>query len=333
LPEKEKRAIDMSKGGKAWRGFFSVGEELTSGKKDQKEGLYLGMHEPNSPSLPPLRGENLYPLQQPLHDDMKEAIEEYMVHMRSLGEVIIKAIGKSLELPEQVLDERFEQPTELFRIFHYPALLDEEQEEQEQFGVGKHSDYGWITILLQDDVGGLQVELPSVTQTPTTTTTCTTNEEAGSNNSSSSSSVWLDAPPIPGTFVVNLGDALEAFTSGYYVATPHRVKTKTKAKAECEGGGACGSQGRVNRLSFPYFFDPSFSAPLASALPLMSADMQKRIEEERRQQQQQHSSRASKRWDKQDPSLFTGTYGDYLQSKIAKVFPHLFANTLETNEE
>jgi isopenicillin N synthase-like dioxygenase len=90
------------------------------------------------------------------------------------------------------------------------------------FGVGEHTDYGYLTLLLQDNSGGLQVKLAN-----------------GS---------WIDAPPIHGSLVVNLGDALEHNTGCLIKATPHRVRHTSSS----------------NRMSFPFFFDPSFSKRMES---------------------------------------------------------------------
>ena len=90
------------------------------------------------------------------------------------------------------------------------------------YGVGEHTDYGYLTLLLQDNSGGLQVKLAD-----------------GS---------WIDAPPVDGSLVVNLGDALEHNTGCLIKATPHRVRHTSSS----------------NRLSFPFFFDPSFSKRMES---------------------------------------------------------------------
>ena len=109
----------------------------------------------------------------------------------------------------------------LFRIFNYPAS------EQDTWGVGEHTDYGLLTILKQDDAGGLEVK-------------------SGSNS--------INAPPVPHSFVCNIGDMLDRMTSGVYRSTPHRVRNMS---------------GR-DRLSFPFFFDPNFDA-IVETVPLENA--------------------------------------------------------------
>jgi isopenicillin N synthase-like dioxygenase len=118
---------------------------------------------------------------------------------------------------------------------------------------------------------------------------------------------WIDAPPIENTFIINLGDALEHATNGIYRATPHRVLQRNHATAD--------------RLSLPYFFDPSFDA-----------DMKKIVTSEELAQHQfvvttQHNIKV--RWDKMDPRLFEGKYGNYLLNKVSKAFPQLFAEVVE----
>ncbi len=151
----------------------------------------------------------------------------------------------------------------LFRIFHYPSGPDPGPSE-ESWGVGEHTDYGLLTILKQDDVGGLEVKA------------------AGG---------WIDAPPIPGSFVCNIGDMLDRMTRGLYRSTPHRVRTNTSGR---------------DRLSFPFFFDPNFAAEVRPIEGIEAAP------------DDRHD-----RWDRQSVHEFRGTYGDYLLGKVARVFPDL----------
>tara|TARA_A100001035_G_scaffold263818_1_gene244641 strand:- start:115 stop:876 length:762 start_codon:yes stop_codon:yes gene_type:complete len=246
----------------AWRGYFKVGDELTSGKEDQKEGIYFGT-EGDAEDTRPLRGQNLWPDD----DSLKTDVTEYMRLMKSLGLALLDAIDPTLH-------EHYEkEPTELFRIFNYPKPTQQPSNE-EVFGVGEHTDYGFLTILYQSQ-SGLQVKI---------------DEE------------WIDVPPVPDTFVVNLGDALEHYTHGKLVATPHRVLYG-------------GREDATDRISFPYFFDPSWDAPMTPRLQTVG-------------DQEGLGKRQRERWDKADPRNFKGVYGDYLQRKISKVFPSLFESAL-----
>lgn len=194
LPLEEKMKISMEKGGRAWRGFFSVGQELTSGKPDLKEGIYFGSElDENHPSVKinlPLHGRNLFP-EKP--QNLKSVVLEYINQVENLGHLLMRILSVSLGKPSNFFDNHFTtDPLLLFRIFHYPVVA-----KNDKWGVGEHTDYGLLTILLQDEIGGLQIK---------------------------SKGVWIDAPPIENTFICNIGDMLELITNGLYTSTPHRVK-------------------------------------------------------------------------------------------------------------
>ena len=191
-----KMKIQMAFGGKAWRGFFPVGSELTSGKPDLKEGLYLGLELPAShPKVRagvPLHGSNLFPD----IPGFRETVLQYMQDVIQLGHTLMRVISASLGLEEDYFDRHYTQdPLILFRIFHYPP--DPSPATSESWGVGEHTDYGLLTILKQDHCGGLQVK---------------------------SKSAWVDAPPLDDAFVCNIGDMLDRMTGGLYRSTPHRVR-------------------------------------------------------------------------------------------------------------
>ena len=266
MPEAEKMKIAMAKGGRAWRGFFPVGGELTSGKPDIKEGLYfgeeLGPDDPRVRAGLPLHGGNLFPESAPA---LREAVTAFMRGAEQSAHAIMEGVALSLGLDAQYFRRTYtSQPTLLFRIFHYPA-----SRAGEGWGVGEHTDYGLLTLLAQDDIGGLQVRTPQG---------------------------WIDAPPIPGALVVNIGDMLDRLTGGYYRSTPHRVLN---------------SSGR-SRLSFPFFFDPGFDARIVPLPGHAAADD------------------SAQRWDKANPHAFEGSYGDYLMGKVGKVFPDLAASVSVT---
>ncbi|MEO1627716.1 MAG: 2-oxoglutarate and iron-dependent oxygenase domain-containing protein [Bacteroidota bacterium] len=197
LPLVEKKKIDMAVGGRAWRGYFPVGEELTSGRPDLKEGLYLGVElaedDPRVQMGLPLHGRNLFPENRPA---FQEVILEYIQAVTRLGHQLMEGLSLSLGLEASFLDQHYtNDPLCLFRIFHYP-FSDREQTDEVAWGVGEHTDYGLLTILKQDDAGGLQIK---------------------------SDGKWIAAPVVPGTFVCNIGDMLDRMTGGYYRSTPHRV--------------------------------------------------------------------------------------------------------------
>ena len=178
-----------------------------------------------------------------------------------VAQTVLGGIAVSLGLEAEYFAARYTAtPTVLFRIFHYPPAAPADDD----WGVGEHTDYGLLTLLAQDENAGLEVHTPNG---------------------------WIDAPPIAGTFVCNLGDMLDRLTGGWYRSTAHRVVNRT-------GRG---------RLSFAYFLDPDFDAEIPP-LP-------------------QHSTplAGGRRWDGQDVHAFRGTYGDYLVAKVSKVFPQLRA--------
>ena len=162
-PLDEKRSIRMALGGPAWRGFFAVGEELTSGLPDQKEGLYLGTELPESHPLvlcgTPLHGANLYPADAS-GTRLRAAVDAYMAAATAVGQAVLRGISLSLELPETYIADRYTaDPLVLFRLFHYPALdaASLTTSGEALWSVGEHTDYGLLTVLRQDDAGGLQV--------------------------------------------------------------------------------------------------------------------------------------------------------------------------------
>lgn len=259
----EKLDIRMEKAGRAWRGYFPIGGELTSGQPDLKEGLYFGTEldrdHPQVKLGTPMHGSNLFPNIALF----RETVLDYIAAMTMLGHKLMEGIAMSLELEESFFSERYTRdPLILFRIFNYPPNTEAFVREQ-RWGVGAHTDYGLLTILRQDETGGLEVK---------------------------SKSGWVDAKPIPGSFVCNIGDMLDRMTGGLYRSTPHRVR--------------CPSQ--QARLSFPFFFDPNFNAEVK---PIT---INRRIEDDR-----------DERWDLASVHDFSGTYGDYLLNKVARVFPQL----------
>ena len=258
LPEAEKMQIAMARGGRAWRGYFPVGGELTSGKPDQKQGLYfgeeLGAGDPRVIAGLPLHGANLFPAALP---ELKPAVLRFMDEATRSAHAIMEGVALSLGLYAQYFRRTYTaDPTLLFRVFEYPAG------DGEGWGVGEHTDYGLLTLLAQDENGGLQVKTPNG---------------------------WIEAPPIEGALVCNIGDMLDRLTGGVYRSTPHRVRNVSGK----------------SRLSFPFFFDPGWNAEIVP-LPQSAA-----------------RDDSGERWDRANVHTWSGTYGEYLMSKVSKVFPDL----------
>jgi isopenicillin N synthase-like dioxygenase len=152
-PVDDKMLLRMDLGGQAWRGYFPLGGELTSGKPDAKEGLYfgaeLGGDDARVRAGVPLHGRNLFPADLP---GFRETVLGYLDALTGLGHALMRGIALSLGLEAGYFRDRYmTDPLILFRIFRYPPVPAREGEPQ--WGVGEHTDYGMLTILMQDDVG------------------------------------------------------------------------------------------------------------------------------------------------------------------------------------
>lgn len=265
LPDAQKSRIRMELGGRAWRGWFPLGGELTSGVPDDKEGLYFGaelaVDHPLVVAKTPMHGANLFPELL----GFRETVLAYIDALTKLGHALVRGIALSLGLDEDYFERQYTRdPLVLFRIFRYPARLSGGSSPS-SWGVGEHTDYGLLTMLLQDDVGGLEVK---------------------------SRSGWTAAPPIPGSFVCNIGDMLDRMTRGLYRSTPHRARNESAR----------------DRLSFAFFFDPSFEARVR---PIEGIASDTFVDD------------AHERWDHASVHAFDGTYGEYLLAKVSRVFPEL----------
>jgi isopenicillin N synthase-like dioxygenase len=271
-PLEQKMAIAMANGGRAWRGYFPVDGELTSGRPDRKEGIYfgteLGPDDARVRAGLPLHGKNLFPALSGFRDTLLAYIDE----VTALGQLLLSGIAVGLGLPQDYFLKRYTRdPTVLFRIFNYPPSTSDANENE--LGVGEHTDYGLLTLLRQDNIAGLQIWHQDR---------------------------WLPAPPVPDSFVCNVGDMLERLTAGRYVSALHRVRNVSPQ----------------DRISMPLFLDPSFDAVL-EPINVLSPDP---TAAERR--------RHGRRWDGTDLAAVSGTYGDYLLNKVSKVFPQLRAKVL-----
>ncbi|WP_170117006.1 isopenicillin N synthase family dioxygenase [Phyllobacterium sophorae] len=198
LPEAAKLEIEMRKSSH-FRGYNRAGLEFTRGTQDWREQVDFGA-EREKPDIKAgdapwkrLIGPNQFPSALP---ELKPAVLEWISIVTKLGIQVIEIFSEALGQRPDVFEPIYrEGPNQLLKIIRYPGR---DKTETDQ-GVGAHKDGGFVTILLQDVVGGLQVD--------------------------DGNGGWISAPPKRGTFVINVGELLELASNGYLRANIHRVVT------------------------------------------------------------------------------------------------------------
>ncbi|HEX2875601.1 MAG TPA: 2-oxoglutarate and iron-dependent oxygenase domain-containing protein [Polyangiaceae bacterium] len=200
------------------RGYVPPGEEVFyGGAKDQKESFDLCFELPEGAvdaRRDPFAGANVWPVVP----GFREAVSGYYRAVFELGRKLLGGFALALDLPETFFDRFVTAPPSQLRMLHYPPNPAPEV----TVGIGAHTDYECFTILLPTRPG-LEVM--------------------------NGAGVWIDAPPRPGAFVVNIGDTLEMWTNGALVATSHRVRKVSE-----------------ERFSFPLFFSCDYDV-LVQPLP------------------------------------------------------------------
>ena len=191
-------------------------------RPNQSESLIF-MHERIPPRLAgtPLQGPNQWPAQLP---EFRAVVPEYMTRMTELGRCLAGAVAEYLGLPRDWFAPHLTEPTLGLRLLHYPPQADEPI----LHGAAPHTDYGFITMLAQDAVGGLEVR--------------------------NGRGAWVPAPPIPGTFVMNVGDILTRWSNGRLPSVPHRAR----------------NVGAAERYSMPFFFDAAMDTMIACPPALLA---------------------------------------------------------------
>jgi isopenicillin N synthase-like dioxygenase len=185
------------------RGFSAIGDALMYEAKrpDNKEfftmGLELAEDDPDVLAGEALRGPNNWPADRP---EFRQALERYYAAIGACGAMLLRAVAVSLGKPADFFAASYRKRLQRTQFIHYPPQP--VQAGDEQFGVAPHTDFGCITLLWQDDNGGLEVYERRARR-------------------------WLDARPIPGTLVINSGDLLARWTNDVYASTPHRVVNRS----------------------------------------------------------------------------------------------------------
>ena len=177
-------------------GYVPVGEEFPEGNKqvaygkvDNKEAYDINNDLGHLSQRRPMVGPTLWPEMA----GFKEDVSAYYRAALDLGRLLFRGFALALGLPEDTFDDKIQTPPSQLRLIHYPYS----PEEQDRGGIGAHTDYECFTLLLPT-ADGLEV--------------LNDNGE------------WIDAPVIPGCFVVNIGDMMEILSNGRFVATGHRVR-------------------------------------------------------------------------------------------------------------
>jgi isopenicillin N synthase-like dioxygenase len=192
-PATDKQRYRISNKHRGWiaRGGAKMQDDMQA---DLKESFLWGYQDDAgySESDHELRGPNQWPDFVP---DLQQSAMDYFSQADQVARHLMQGFALGLKLDKDFFLRSCERPLSRASAVYYPAQ--KENSEQQVFGVGPHTDFGVLTVLCQDDTGGLQVE--------------------------NLDGEWIEAPPIEGTLVVNVGDLLERWTDGAFRSTPHRV--------------------------------------------------------------------------------------------------------------
>ncbi len=158
--------------------------------------------------------------------EFRAALEAYYVALNDLGSRMMRIFAVALGEAPDYFEGSFSAPVSALRILNYPATEASELHAHGYLRAGEHTDYGSLTILLQDDsTGGLQIKIDGV---------------------------WCDIPAIPGTFVINIGDMLSRWTNSKWISTLHRVVVPSEQKDRPK-----------RRQSIAFFHQPNWDAEVS----------------------------------------------------------------------
>lgn len=227
LPQAEKDAVSLLNS-PVMRGYEAIGGQTldAASMPDLKESFYAGI--PYPPEHPYVRagyqsyGANQWPASLP---GLAPRCEAYIDAMCALARRVMQLMALALDLPESTFDDAHASPMVTLRLLRYPPhpAPADGGDDPRLWGAGAHTDWGAVTLLAQDHHGGLEVCLPD--------------------------GRWVAAPPLAGSFVVNLGDMVPRWTNGRFHSNPHRVRNTAS-------GGA-------PRHSVPFFYSPDYLTRVA----------------------------------------------------------------------
>lgn len=217
LSDAEKSAIKLNRWHRGYQLFAS--STLRSSRHfapathaNQLESFMI-RHEVDPAAPDAMCGDLAGPNQWPQDPWFREVIGRFDAAVTELGHRMLKLLSMAVGEAPDWFDRFFAPASTCLRLIHYPPAPQSRPEDL--FGIHPHTDYGFLTLLAQDGVGGLQVRRPDGT--------------------------WIDAAPVPGSFVLNVGDALERWTNDRFRSTPHRVINASSER---------------DRYSIAMFFDP-----------------------------------------------------------------------------
>ncbi|MEU9011084.1 2-oxoglutarate and iron-dependent oxygenase domain-containing protein [Streptomyces sp. NPDC048479] len=221
LPEADRLAVS-NLNSPHFRGYTRTGDERTGGSRDWRDQLDIGAERPahipapGEPGYWWLEGPNQWPAALPA---LRTAALGWIDRLSGVAHKLLHELLAAIGAPPDFYDEIFaDRPHLHLKLVRYPGSAGDGSDQ----GVGAHKDYGFLTLLHQDEIGGLQVQRGD--------------------------GLFHEVPPIPGAFVVNLGELLEVATNGYLLATNHRVVSPA---------------GATERYSVPFFYNPRLDARIA----------------------------------------------------------------------
>ena len=235
LPLEQKLALHM-KNSPSTAGYEPIGGQILDSQDadaekappDLKESFYTVTDLPDDHPWAKKEIRGFGHNQWPRLSFFREQTLAYQAAVSALGDRVLALLALSLELPEEHFSAFYDMPSKTLRLIRYPPHPSDAL--PNQLGAGAHTDWGGISLLAQDELGGLEVR--------------------------NADGEWIQARPLTGTFVINLGDLLMRWTNGLYRSTMHRVRNNSSAR---------------ERYSIPLFYSPRPDS-LIECLPTCTDD-------------------------------------------------------------